>query len=95
MISYGGGLVTKSCLTLVSPWTVACQAPLSMGFSRQLAILRNDKQGNVVLNLAALTLTSKMLLHFDIFGVLSLPVNNSPPCTLLLPCNYEILYVFI
>ena len=23
------------CLTLVAPWTVACQVPLSMGFSRQ------------------------------------------------------------
>ena len=32
---YGGGLVTKSCLTLVTPWTVARQAPLSTGFSRQ------------------------------------------------------------
>ena len=31
----GGGLVTKSCPTLVTPWTVACQAPLSMGFLRQ------------------------------------------------------------
>ena len=31
----GGGLVTKSCPTLVTPWTVARQAPLSMGFSRQ------------------------------------------------------------
>ena len=31
----GGGLVTKSCLSLANPWTVACQAPLSMGFSRQ------------------------------------------------------------
>ena len=31
----GGGLVTKSCLTLASPWTVVCQDPLSMGFSRQ------------------------------------------------------------
>ena len=30
-----GGLVTKSCLTLVIPWTVAQQAPLSMKFSRQ------------------------------------------------------------
>ena len=30
-----GGLVTKSCPTLVTPWTVAGQAPLSMGFSRQ------------------------------------------------------------
>ena len=30
-------LVTKSCLTLCDPmgWTIARQAPLSMGFSRQ------------------------------------------------------------
>ena len=26
----GGGLVTKSFLTLATPWTPACQAPLSM-----------------------------------------------------------------
>ena len=31
----GGGLVSKSCPTLAIPWTVACQAPLSVGFSRQ------------------------------------------------------------
>ena len=31
----GGGLVTKSCPTLATPWTRACQVPLSMGFSRQ------------------------------------------------------------
>ena len=31
----GGGLVAKLCPTLVTPWTVSCQAPLSMGFSRQ------------------------------------------------------------
>ena len=31
----GSGLVTKSCPTFATPWTVACQAPLSMGFSRQ------------------------------------------------------------
>ena len=31
----GGGLVAKSCLTLAILWAVACQAPLSMGFSRQ------------------------------------------------------------
>ena len=30
----GGGLVAKSCPTLATPWTVARQAPLSMGFSR-------------------------------------------------------------
>ena len=30
-----GGLVTKSCPTLVTSWTVVCQAPLSMGFSRE------------------------------------------------------------
>jgi len=31
----GGGLVAKSCSTLVTPWTVTHQAPLSMGFPRQ------------------------------------------------------------
>ena len=31
----GGGLVAKSCLTLATPWTAACQAPLSIGFFRQ------------------------------------------------------------
>ena len=30
-----GGLVAKLCPTLVIQWIVACQAPLSMGFSRQ------------------------------------------------------------
>ena len=30
-----GGLVAKLCLTLAILWTVACQSPLSMGFSRQ------------------------------------------------------------
>ena len=33
--SGGGGEVVKSCPTLVTPWTVARQAPLSMRFSRQ------------------------------------------------------------
>ena len=31
----GGGLVAKSCPALVTPWTIAREAPLSMGFSRQ------------------------------------------------------------
>ena len=30
-----GGLVSQSCPTLATPWTVTLQAPLSMGFSRQ------------------------------------------------------------
>ena len=30
-----GGLVARSCLTLATAWTIACQAPLSVGFSRQ------------------------------------------------------------
>ena len=30
-----GGLVAKLCPTLVTLWTVAFQAPLSVGFSRQ------------------------------------------------------------
>ena len=35
LISLGGGVVTKSCLTLAIPCSVAFQAPPSMGFSRQ------------------------------------------------------------
>ena len=31
----GGGLISKSCLTLATPWIVACQDPMSIGFSRQ------------------------------------------------------------
>ena len=31
----GGGLVTKSCPTVVTPWTRAHQAPLAIGFFRQ------------------------------------------------------------
>ena len=34
-VSGGGDLIAKSSLTLVTPWTVALQAPLSMGFPRQ------------------------------------------------------------
>ena len=34
-ISFGSGFVTKSCPTLATPWTVACTAPLCLGFSRQ------------------------------------------------------------
>ena len=33
--SGGGDVVTRSCKTLATPWTVACQAPLSMRFLRQ------------------------------------------------------------
>ena len=35
LLNLDGGLVTKSCPTLATPWTVALQAPLSMGFPRQ------------------------------------------------------------
>ena len=31
----GGGLIAKTCSSLVTPWTAACQAPLSIGFARQ------------------------------------------------------------
>ena len=34
-LSSGGGLVTKLYLTLMTPWTVVCQSPLSMEFPRQ------------------------------------------------------------
>ena len=35
MNGFGCGLVTKSCSTLVTPWILGLQAPLSMGFPRQ------------------------------------------------------------
>ena len=35
MIVVSSSYVVKLCLTFATPWTVACQAPLSMGFSRQ------------------------------------------------------------
>ena len=35
VVGGGGGLVARSCPTLSTPWTVVCQAPLSMGFSKQ------------------------------------------------------------
>ena len=35
MLSDGDGLVSKMCPALVTPWTVAYEAPLSTGFPRQ------------------------------------------------------------
>ena len=35
VLTFGGGLVTKSCPSLVTPWSVAHQTPLSMGFPKQ------------------------------------------------------------
>ena len=37
----GGGLVAKSCLTLATPWTAACQAPLSFTLSWSLLRLKS------------------------------------------------------
>ena len=35
---YGGGLVAKSCPTHVTPWTVVCQAPLCVRFSKNTGV---------------------------------------------------------
>ena len=35
MLLHVGGLASKLCRTLATLWTVACQAPLSMEFSKQ------------------------------------------------------------
>ena len=34
-VDHSLSLIAKSCPTLATPWTIACQTPLSMGFSRQ------------------------------------------------------------
>ena len=39
MENLGGGLVTKLCPTPAPLWTVACQAPLYMGFSRGASLI--------------------------------------------------------
>ena len=35
ILHLGGGLVTKLCPTLATPWTITHQAPLYIGFLRQ------------------------------------------------------------
>ena len=61
----GGGSVTKLCPTLVTPWTVARQAPLSMGFPRQehwVAISFSKKVVHVLtLEFVNVTLFGKMV----------------------------------
>ena len=42
-----GGLVTMSCPTLETPCTAACQAPLSMGFSRHWSGLSFPSPGDL------------------------------------------------
>ena len=34
-VPLGGGLVAQLCPAFATPWTVACQTPLLIGFSRQ------------------------------------------------------------
>ena len=38
------GLVIKSCPALATPWTVACQAPVSKGFSRQYTFMEKNQR---------------------------------------------------
>ena len=61
----GGGSVTKLCPTRVTPWTVARQAPLSMGFPRQehwVAISFSKKVVHVLtLEFVNVTLFGKMV----------------------------------
>ena len=39
-VPLNGLIVFRSCLNLATPWAGACQAPLSVGFSRQARILK-------------------------------------------------------
>ena len=50
----GGGLVTKSRPTLATPWTLAHQAPLSLGFPRQenWSTLLSSSKGSLQLGVA-------------------------------------------
>ena len=44
LVDFCGGFVTKLCPTLATPWTVACQVPLSMG------ILQARMRGKIVIS---------------------------------------------
>ena len=76
----GGGLVTKWCLTLVTPWTVACQAPLSMGILQArilewvtFSFSRGSSQPRDITTSAALQANSLPAeLQFDQFALLTI-----------------------
>ena len=69
----GGGLVVTSCQILVTPWTVAHQTPLFMGFSRQ------EYWSGVPFPNPGTELTSPELQA----DFLPLSCQRSPTCTLL------------
>ena len=63
LVDGGGGLVAKLCSTLETPWTVALQAPLSIGFPRQeywsgLSFLSSGDLPNSGIKLMSPALTS-------------------------------------
>ena len=59
----GGGLIMKSCPPLVTPWTVGCQAPLSMGFSTRVGC-HFRLQGNFLTrDWTCISCTTDCLLH--------------------------------
>ena len=65
-------LVTKSCPTLMTSWTIACQAPLSMGFSRQeyWSGLPSPSPGNRIFPTQRLNLSLLHLLHWQMDSLL-------------------------
>ena len=63
-------LVTESCPTLVTPWTVVCQAPLSMGFSRQ------EYWSGLPYSPSGILLTQGLNLHLLHWQADSLPLSH-------------------
>ena len=57
-VPLNGLIVFRSCLNLATPWAGACQAPLSVGFSRQARILKW-----VAFLLGGIFLTHQLNLH--------------------------------
>ena len=79
----GDGLVAKSCPTLGTPWAVACQVPLSMGFPRQ-------EYWNGLLfpspgDLPRLGIDRRILYH---------GATREAP-SILVPCSIIVLYQFV
>ena len=70
----GGALITKSCPTLATPWTVVCQPPLSMRFSRHefwSGLPFSPSADCVLSELSTMTRPSRVALHGMAHGSLS------------------------
>ena len=74
---------THSCLTLCDPWTVACQIPLSVGFSRQRQRSGLPFPSPGDLPDRGLNPSLLHLLHWQVGSLPAEPLIDQSPCDFL------------